>query len=181
MTGMFPNKLRTLLLIARSMRFSLRALMLLVTLICCVLAYGLNWHRQREQFVKQQKERSRTMISGSYFPAAAVRGGLPGVTSPYLFTLLKMYGYGLVEIYLSEQDTTGPDKYFVLTTHPDYARAKCLFPEATIHPVVETRHSGLLPARVVNPAELTDEERKHLQESYLDLMPRHIRKKLLKL
>lgn len=172
-------RLRTLLIV-RSMRFSLRMLLLLVTVVCCVSAYGVNWHRQRDQFLKEQVERSRTMIRANHIPLFAVRGGIPGYTSPLLRIPLRFCGYGIVEIYLSEEDTIGPDKVLVLTTHPDYARAKRLFPEAIIHPVVGNTPSGMIPAlRSVNPNELSVEEQKHLRETYLDLMPKPLRKKLL--
>src|SRR6187200_2717904 len=65
-------RLRTLLIV-RSMRFSLRMLLLLVTVVCCVSAYGVNWHRQRDQFLKEQVERSRTMIRANHIPLFAVR------------------------------------------------------------------------------------------------------------
>ena len=166
-------RLRTLMN-SRLTRFSLRTFFIALTPICCVLAYGASWSRQRKLFLEEQANNCRRLIHGSYL-GPSIRCGTP----PFLLKLVGAKGYSNLEIFLRERDTFGPDKRLVLTTHPAFVRAKRLFPEAMVSPVVETSHSGLLPVFSVKLSDFNKEEQRILGKEWLDLMPRSLRKRAL--
>jgi len=130
-------------------RFSLRALLLAVTGLCCFLAYEVNWIHQRRQFLAEQG------AQGAY--SKAMRASWPSITSvnnvrkpsegayrqaPSWLEWLGDRGYHHIAIIIPKSDTVtrrlgiGAETLDTLNSHPDYVRAKRLFPEATIYPCV---------------------------------------------
>ena len=88
-------------------RFSLRTLLIVVTVFCCWIAYQLNWIRQRHEALSSEK------IS---FPGQA--------RAPALLWVLGERGYGEIAF---RRSTKGR---LMLEDDAEFERIKRLFPEA---------------------------------------------------
>ena len=137
-------------------RFSLRLLLLAVTVLCCVLGYGAHWFRygiswvhERRQFLAEQMEKrsADAMLSGHWSHVQSQNNVSKPGKGAYreqsrLLRLLGEKGYHHIAIVIPECDTVtrklGVATYTLdtLDSHPDYRRAQRLFPEATIYPTV---------------------------------------------
>jgi hypothetical protein len=129
--------------------FSLRALLLGVTALCCFLAYEMNWIHQRRLFISEQAakvENNEGMLA--HWKGVSSQNNISKPDegafrqSPSLLAWFGETGYHHIAIVVPKGDTVnrrlgvGIDTLDVWDTQPDYVRAQRLFPEATIYPFV---------------------------------------------
>lgn len=133
----------------RLKQFSLRALLIGVAALCCLLAYEVNWIHQRRAFLAQQG------ALGAYDAAMHAHwqrfGSVNNVCKPAAgayrqapswLEWIGESGYHHIAIVIPRSDTVtrrlgvGIDTLDTLNSHPDYLQAHRLFPEATIYPFV---------------------------------------------
>jgi hypothetical protein len=135
-------------MLRRLTRFSIRALLVVVTLLCVVLGYGANWKYQREAFLEQHQQllKMQQLLPDSFgrMPKLSFEPRpLPGnkhVSTPHihLLRLVRARLYDYVPIAVPEHDVLriqriwDSDYSLVAETQSDYRRARQLFPEAFI-------------------------------------------------
>lgn len=133
-------------------RFSLRALLFVVTLLCCLLGYHIEWIRQRHAFIAEQTKKSEGDVSTyllELWEPSALSNNL-GVKrlgynrAPFGLRIFGERGYHSILIAIPPTDAS-PDRavnrwgvlvgnYSMTDAQSDYARAMRLFPEATVWP-----------------------------------------------
>ena len=116
----------------RWLRFSLRTVFVIVTLVACWLGYQLNWIHQR-----------RTIVDGWPKWRVGNRGDAPPPDAPCVLWLFAEPGYQEVirlvvvnDIVVESQDykSSSPDELLA-----ELRRTKTLFPEAKVHFVLVPR------------------------------------------
>jgi hypothetical protein len=132
----------------RYLRFSLRALLVLVTAIGALLGYEMQWIRARRDFVEEQK--TRFVKAQELPPSVDFNGEMFLITSypEHQWTnapsLLWMFGERgrVVVLVVIDGDIKVPDgPYFpqINSAPPEVTRAEKLFPESSIYPVTWSR------------------------------------------
>lgn len=144
-------------------RFSLRAFLLVITALCCVLAYCANWihqgstwiHKRREFLAEQlEKRRSDPMLSGHWSHVTSQNNVTAPSSGAYREQSRQLYllgekGYHHIAIVIPESDTVkrrlgvGIDTLDTLDIQPDHLRAARLFPEASIWPFVLSANGAI--------------------------------------
>ncbi len=99
------------------LRFSLRTLFVLVTILCILMGYQLNWIRQRDAALRQRADRSAYFVGGMMGPSGSSIRTKPAPLCLRVF---------------------GAAGYFQILVHKQFATAETvtelqeLFPEAEI-------------------------------------------------
>ncbi len=115
----------------RWFRFTLRTLLVIVALLAVFLAYHVNWIRERRALIAKHKELSEWYGQPMQIAAVSVipRDG-PGLL--WMFGERKIIQLSLIGPY----EPTGAEGTWTASPgppkHPDYQRARRLFPEADI-------------------------------------------------
>jgi hypothetical protein len=149
-------------------RYSLRGLLLVITLFACVLGYYCNWIHQRRAFLAQQAEiyasnfrppRISEALSRYYHDKAtefaAQQGPSSPVNAPPVLALLGESGVVSMSMAIPPSNATQVRVrcWEVSETHPHIVRARSLFPEAIIHAYIwdttDPNHPELRSVRIV--------------------------------
>jgi hypothetical protein len=112
-------------------RFSLRALLLLVTAVCIFLGYEMNWVHQRRAFLAEQEEKRKACPALEQLQAGSSEvASILKRQAPRFLNLFGERGQGTIWMVFS-----GPDEE-ITSNHPVYVRAQRLFPESHIVPML---------------------------------------------
>jgi hypothetical protein len=120
----------------RWLRFSLRTLFVLVTVVGCWLGYQLNWIRQRHELIAQLE---RDSDSHSWVDDE------PLTSAPWSLSLLGEPGYSTVSFSIRLGDVIRWENILtpvVSDSHPKIKLAKRLFPEADLELICVTDHES---------------------------------------
>ena len=120
------------------MRFRLRTLLIVVTALCCYLAYEMNWIRQRRAFFNADEN---------------IYASFGSTRAPGLLWLFNARGYSTFRIPVPLQATAVNDagERTISETYPLLRRFKALFPEATMQVVTGGPETNFRPLNADNP------------------------------
>jgi hypothetical protein len=125
------------------LRFSLRSLFILITAICIILGYQLEWIRRRHAFVKAHMrnapnlERLNDYIDGSEARTSLLQTyGVPRIAAPFPLWLFGERGILMIAVPVSQADVIFPKEEgypeAVSKEHPLVKQAIRLFPESEV-------------------------------------------------
>jgi len=134
-------------------RFSLRSLFVLVTAICLFLGYELNWIKRRHAFLDEHIKAfhsEATHLEKYSEPEKRVYYRVHNrkpVRAPYLLWLFDEPGWGELDFVLTDGLTkkeSGSEyvrwiTFYTSSSHPVVVKARRLFPEAKIIPMVDRK------------------------------------------
>lgn len=126
-------------------RFSLRALLVIVTLCCIVLAYRANLRQRQRQLVAEQIQKFRSdylkpmRLSGRVGPLSCFQKQSSGALE-----WISPRSYASIAIAIPISDVTShsfesKDYLWITTAQKDYRAAKLLFPGTVVIPFTETK------------------------------------------
>jgi hypothetical protein len=135
-------------MIRRLTRFSLRALVIAVTALCFICGYFANWKHQRHRFLAETR-RAIGVDKDLLAHVDQFKLFLMSVPAPGALRLIGEKGHHSIPIVVPESDVynrrfnTGSHGPEILTTHPDFVRAKTLFPESAVFPfIIRLNHAA---------------------------------------
>lgn len=146
-------------------RFTLRTLFIGLTVLCCFLAYEVNWIQMRRAFIAEQETKTgylnaphdsdndsavlREIFSKVVYEIADFGQGRTKV--PLFLGILGEKRVGGIVVVIPKEDVVVLEGrgYGITKKQHDYQRAKKLFPEAHVGPVVLSGWGGMSSVSVL--------------------------------